>query len=86
MAHSGTDLWEVVLQWAPKGRWLTLQDLYSIIEAHVDFGSEDLLPEGPNLRVPKWKKRLRSVLGDRKRTGRLNWDGEGRYMIPRGAR
>lgn len=62
-------LWGTLQQHAPKRRWISMTEIFSIIEAHSAFDSDDLklLPSN-DLR---WKRNVRQLLRGKKKTGKV---------------
>ena len=57
----------------PKGVWISLADIYRIIEDNLSLDKEDYEWQSPISDVPKWKRNVRNVLQYRKRTGEIEW-------------
>jgi hypothetical protein len=65
----------------PKREWMSLQDIYRIIEEKMTLDREDYEWQSPTSTVPKWKRNVRNVLQYRKKTGAVEWNGSGFYRL-----
>jgi len=65
----------------PKGVWISLADIYRIIEDNLSLDKEDYEWQSPTSDVPKWKRNVRNVLQYRKRTGEIEWGRDTMYRI-----
>jgi len=72
-------IWNTMKRFYPKGKILTLSEIYKIIEEHIDLDAEDYDPQAPGSNVPKWKRNVRNVLQKRKASGEIVWLGDGKY-------
>ena len=77
------EIWKIIKDDLPSDVWVTLQDLYRIIERNADLDDEDFEPQSPNSDIPKWKRNVRNVLQYRKTTGEIEWDGDAKYKLVR---
>jgi len=75
------EIWDCLRQRSPKGEWIQLEEIYSIVEAGLTLDNEDYARQSPSSDIPKWKRNVRNVLQYRKRTGEIEWDGHGGYKI-----
>ena len=66
-------IWHIIQKYAPKRQWVSSEEIYDIVESHGKLDREDLEPQSPKSRIPKWKLRVRNVLVDRKNKGKLRW-------------
>jgi hypothetical protein len=62
-------LWGTLQRHAPKRQWISMPEIFSIIESHSTFDYDDLklLPSND----PQWKRNVRQLLQDQKKTGRV---------------
>jgi hypothetical protein len=64
-----------------RGSWIELDDIYALVEHHLNLDAEDCEWQSPTSDIPKWKRNVRNVLQYRKRTGDIEWDGQARYRL-----
>jgi len=76
-----SEIWDCLRHKLPKGKWVQIEEIYSIIEAGVLLDNEDYEWQSPSSDIPKWKRNVRNVLQYRKRTGEIEWDGHGGYKM-----
>jgi hypothetical protein len=75
------EIWTCLKTKLPRGQWVDLQAIYSIIESHLHLDLEDYEPQSPKSEIPKWMRNIRNVLQYRKGTGEVEWDGAGKYRL-----
>ena len=75
------DIWQCIQEHLPKGRWVSLADIYRMVEEVLPLDEEDYAPQAPGSCVPKWKRNVRNVLQYRKKTGEVQWDERGNYKL-----
>lgn len=78
MTHHDT-IWNIMKHFCPKGKKITLNEIYEIVASNVSLDIEDFEPQAPGSNVPKWKRNVRNVLQKRKRSGEVIWLGYGEY-------
>jgi hypothetical protein len=76
------EIWKVIDSEFPRDEWVSLQNIYSLVEANVQLKQDDFLPSAPKSDEPKWMRNVRNVLQNRKTKGDVAWDKNGKYMIP----
>ncbi len=69
------EIWDCIRSKLPRGRWISLEDIYYLVERHLNLDDEDFEPQSPRSDIPKWKGNVRNVLQYRKGTGDIEWDG-----------
>lgn len=74
--------WEALASEAPRGEWLSITQLYEIVERNVSLEEADARPISTSNSSPRWKRTVRNALQRRKALGQIEWDGSGRYRIP----
>lgn len=77
------EIWKIIKDNLPNDVWVTLQEIYKIIERNVNLNDDDFEPQAPNSDIPKWKRNVRNVLQYRKQTGEIEWDGDAKYKLVR---
>jgi len=75
-------IWDVLNERFPRDEWIHLQSIYEMIQSSIQLRPDDFLPSAPNSSEPKWMRNVRNVLQQRKNTGSIAWDKNGKYMIP----
>ncbi len=76
------EIWNIIQTHIPRGKWISLSEIYLIVMRHGNLDAEDLEPQAPSSNLPKWKRNVRNVLQHRKRTGEIQWDGSANYLLP----
>ncbi|RLG35828.1 hypothetical protein DRN98_00425 [Methanosarcinales archaeon] len=72
------EIWDILLTHMPREDWVSLDEIYRMVELYGKFDAEDFKPQSPTSAIPKWKRNVRNVLQYRKRTGEIRWDGDAR--------
>ena len=72
-------IWDCIVNHFPRRRWASLEEIYALVQNHLRLDREDLELYSPRSRIPKWKRNVRNVLQYRKTTGKIEWDGLGKY-------
>ena len=75
------EIWGIIKANMPRNEWLSLQDIYNLVNRYGQLDDEDLQPQSPSSDLPKWKRNVRNVLQYRKRTGDMEWGGDANYRI-----
>ena len=57
----------------PKNQWISLDNIYLLIERHGNLDIDDLKFSAPGNIEPKWKRNVRNVLQTDKRLGKIVW-------------
>ena len=79
------EIWACLVGHMPRGRWVSLREIYSLVAAHLVLDREDHEPEAPGSSVPKWKRNVRNVLQYRRKTREIKKRSvrEAEYMFVR---
>ena len=64
-----------------RGQWVSLENIYDMVQNNLSLDSEDFHPQSPSSDTPKWKRNVRNVLQYRKRKNEIEWDGNAKYRI-----
>ena len=80
MIHS-KDIWDIIQVKMPRGCWVSLEELYEVIEKYGNLGTDDFEPQSHISDIPKWKRNVRNVLQYRKSTGEILWNRQARYLL-----
>ncbi|MDD2390156.1 MAG: hypothetical protein PHP23_10540 [Desulfobacterales bacterium] len=75
------EIWSCIIRNAPKSYWITLEEIYKLVESNANLDVEDFEPQAPLSIIPKWKRNVRNVLQYRKKTGEIKWDGNAKYLL-----
>jgi len=76
-----SEIWDIIVTHMPRGRWVSLQKVYDLVERDGSLDTEDFSPQSPTSDIPKWKRNVRNVLQYRKGTSEIQWDGHGKYRL-----
>jgi predicted restriction endonuclease len=76
-----SEIWDILQTNMQKGRWISLKDIYQVVENNWNLDVEDFEPQSPSSDSPKWKRNVRNVLQYRKGTGEILWDSGKGYLI-----
>lgn len=76
------EIWDIILRHMPRGCWVSLEEVYRMVERYSNLDAEDFEPQSPSSNIPKWKRNVRNVLQYRKVMGEIQWDGDARYLLP----
>ena len=73
------EIWAVMLSRMHRGQWVSLEDVYRLVELRVNLDTEDFEPQSLTSDLPKWK---RNCSGTSFSTGRkVRFDGMGTQDI-----
>ena len=75
-------IWNIIQTHMPRERWISLGEIYQMVERYGNLDVEDFEPQSPTSDIPKWKRNVRNVLQYRKSRGEIQWDGNTRYLLP----
>jgi hypothetical protein len=76
------EIWAKMIEKMPKDRWISLAQIYGIIERNIDLKPDDFLPAAPGVSGDsKWKRNVRNVLQDRKATKEILWEKPAKYKL-----
>ncbi len=75
------EIWHCILANMPRGSWIALDDIYTLVEQNLSLDAEDYEWQSPTSDIPKWRRNVRNVLQYRKRTGDIEWDGQAKYRL-----
>lgn len=73
--------WQVLVDKVPTGEWLTLDQLYAIVERDAPLDDVDRTGVSEGSKSPKWKRTVRNVLQRKKSLGEIEWDGRGKFRF-----
>lgn len=79
MLHSH-EIWNIIQSHMPRGQWISLGNIYDLVERFGNLDAEDLKPQSPTSDIPKWKRNVRNVL-QRKRDIEIQWDRNAKYRL-----
>lgn len=75
------EIWGIILMYMPRRQWISLNDIYHMVETYGNLDTEDFEPQSPTSDIPKWKRNVRNVLQYRKKTGEILWDENANYLL-----
>lgn len=75
------EIWDIILMYMPRRQWISLNDIYHMVETYGNLDTEDFEPQSPTSDIPKWKRNVRNVLQYRKNTGEILWDENAKYLL-----
>ena len=76
------EIWKIIQTHMQRERWVSLTEIYQMVEHYGNLDVEDFEPQSPTSDIPKWKRNVRNVLQSRKGTGKIQWDGDANYLLP----
>jgi len=76
-----SEIWLCIRQCMPRRQWVSLQEIYGIVEERLTLDAEDFDPQSPTSDVPKWQRNVRNVLQYRKGKGDIEWNGDTMYRL-----
>jgi hypothetical protein len=76
-----SEIWDIIQRRIPRGRWVSLEEIYQMVKRYGNLDVEDFKPQSPTSDIPKWKRNVRNVLQYRKKRT-IQWDGDARYLLP----
>ena len=74
-------IWSILDRRMPRGRWVSLAEIYQFVSQYGVLDREDYQPQAPGSKIPKWKRNVRNVLQRQKNHGRVDWDGDANYWM-----
>jgi len=66
-------IWNILQRYVPRKRWVPSEDIYAIVALHGELEGIDLQPQSSRTKTPRWKVRVRNVLANRLKRGRVRW-------------
>ncbi|MDW7776261.1 MAG: hypothetical protein SCH39_08015 [Methanosarcinales archaeon] len=75
------EIWDIILMYMPRRQWISLNDIYHMVETYGNLDTEDFEPQSPTSDIPKWKRNVRNVLQYRKKTSEILWDENAKYLL-----
>ena len=77
------EIWHIIQTHMPRGHWVSLREIYQIVERYGNLDAEDWNPQSPSSDLPKWQRNVRNVLQYRKGTDEIRWDEDAAdYLLP----
>ena len=71
-----SEIWSCIRQFMPRRPWVSLREIYGIVEEKLTLDAEDFDPQSPTSDVPKWQRNVRNVLQYRKGKGDIEYNGD----------
>jgi len=75
------EIWKLIRRNMPRGIWISLDEIYRIVERNGSLDGEDLMPDAPGSAGLRWKRNVRNVLQMRKSLGEIEWNGYAKYRM-----
>ena len=72
-------IWSILQHHVPRRQWVSSGDIYAIVETHGNLHGEDLRPQSPLSKTPKWKIVVRDVLVNRLEKGKIRRREKGNH-------
>jgi hypothetical protein len=70
--------WEIIATKAEQDRWLTVADLYALVEQSTELDESDRAPVAEHGQSTRWHRTVRNALQQAKRRGAVEWQrGQG---------
>ncbi len=76
------EIWDIIQTHMPRESWISLEEIYQMVERYGNLDVEDFEPQSPTSDIPKWKRNVRNVLYYRNHTGKIRWDEDANYLLP----
>ncbi len=65
-------IWTFLQEHVPHGQWISIGQIFAIVESHGMIDSADLQAHRTNSATPAWRNRVRRVLEQKKRAGKIH--------------
>ena len=65
-------IWTILQDHVPHGQWVSMREIFTIVESHSTLDSADLQAHRTNSLTPSWRIRVKRVLEQKKRTGKVH--------------
>ena len=80
------DIWLCLQTGMSTTRWMTLQEIYTLVRTAISPDREDLEDAGRGTITPRWQHSIRSCLAWRKKRGDIEYGARTMYRLtPQGA-
>jgi len=64
-------LWATLREHLPRKSWVSIEDIYQIVERNVSLDADDLGCNGVESARPRWKRNVRRLLHSKQKDGTL---------------
>jgi hypothetical protein len=64
-------IWNILQDHVPHGQWVSMREILSIVETHTTFDSTDLQAYRVNALTPSWRMRVKHLLEEKKKAGKI---------------
>jgi hypothetical protein len=79
---SGGEIQRLLQEHMPQGEWMTVPEIYRLVQSHASFTPSDWEPDGPRSTGVRWKRNVRNVLQKHKSDvghgGMFEWNQDAR--------
>jgi len=65
-------IWNILREHVPHGQWVSIGQIFAIVELHGKFDSADLQERRTNSHTPVWRTMVRRVLEKKKKAGMIH--------------
>ena len=69
-------IWSILKDHVPRKRWVSIGEIFSIVESHSTLDNEDLKVHTPTANSPRWKVAVRRLLATQKKGGKVRGRGK----------
>ena len=53
------EIWSIIKTYLPRHQWISLDEIYNIVQMHCNLDDEDFEAQSPSSDIPKWKRNVR---------------------------
>jgi hypothetical protein len=64
-------IWNILQENVPHGQWVSMREIYSIVESHSTLDKTDLEMYRMNTLTPAWRIRVKRLLDQKKAAGKI---------------
>jgi hypothetical protein len=64
-------IWNILQAHVPHGQWISMSEIFAIVQLHGKFDSGDLEAYRRNTLTPAWRVRVKRILDKKKKAGKI---------------
>ena len=64
-------IWNILHDHVPHGKWVSMREIYSIVESHSVLDKSDLAMYRMNTLTPAWRIRVKRLLDQKRVAGKI---------------